>query len=72
MGQAALLQDHDVALARARQVIGDRAAENAAAEDEDFGMARGGGWLGHVGWLLKAFLAARNHTSSQEFQHENQ
>ncbi len=63
VGQAAFFQDHDIALARAGQVIGDRAAEDAAAEDQDLGVTRGGCSLRHVEWLPAALLTARNHTT---------
>jgi hypothetical protein len=50
MGDSALFQDHHILPAHARQVIGDAAANDAAADDDDLGMgARGheaGPWSG--------------------------
>src|ERR687897_38550 len=42
-GEPPLLDEHDVALAHLRQVIGDGAADHAAADDDDLG---GGGEVG--------------------------
>jgi hypothetical protein len=47
VGQPALFQDDDVALTGAGQVIGDGAAEDAAAEDENLGMTRRLGGFRH-------------------------
>ena len=42
-GQALALQQHDVALAELGQMVGDRSADHAAADDDDFGV-RGQGF----------------------------
>ena len=38
-GELALLQEHDVRLMVARQMVGGRAADDAAADDDDLGMS---------------------------------
>ena len=52
-GEALALDQHDVALAQQRQMIGDRGADDAAAHDDDFGL-RGQGLRHWRGFPLTA------------------